>query len=223
MKPATVLLIRHGETDWNLEKRFQGLSDIPLNSQGVEQARQIANALKTQDVAAVWASPLQRTKQTGTVIAETLGLKLSLDARLRERDLGLMQGMTSAQVQRDHPGVWAAWKATSSTFPPEAGVEPGSGAVARMQAALLDMAAAHPGKTVAVVSHGALIRLFLSSAVGTASITKLSVGGAETPSSWQVVKLSDDSHLRGLRGLGFFKDDDEEQWGKDTAEPASKL
>eukprot|EP00928_Gymnodinium_smaydae_P021618 TRINITY_DN18458_c3_g2_i1.p1 TRINITY_DN18458_c3_g2~~TRINITY_DN18458_c3_g2_i1.p1 ORF type:complete len:451 (-),score=80.82 TRINITY_DN18458_c3_g2_i1:216-1568(-) len=212
VEPTTILLCRHGETDWNLEKRFQGSNDIPLNAAGQDQARQIAAHLKSLrgGVAAVVASPLLRTSQTAEEAARALGLPLSLDNRLRERDLGRMQGLTSQEVRTRYPQYWTAWTTTGMPFPEDAGVESGPDAVARIESALFDLAAAHPGKTVLVVSHGALIRVLLHRAVGTASITTLVVGPGR---SWRLVKVNDAEHLGGLRGLGFFQDADTQEWG----------
>jgi probable phosphoglycerate mutase len=210
VEPTTVLLVRHGETDWNLEKRFQGLIDTRLNSAGHEQSKQLAKAVQRQNIAAVWTSPLQRAQATGSAIAMSLGLEVCLEERLRERNLGLMQGLISQEVKEKYPHFWKAWTTTGLPFPPEAGVELGPAAVARIESVLFDLAEKFPGRTVVVVTHGALIRLLLHRAVGTASITTLVVGPSR---SWRLEKFNDASHLGGLRGFGFFSDSDPEEWG----------
>jgi len=214
IEPTTVLLCRHGETDWNVEKRFQGLADIPLNDAGREQAEQMAEAMRPRRLMAVWSSPLERASQTAAAIAGMAGAKFQKDDRLRERNLGLMQGLTSSEVRKRYPHFWSAWTNTGTPFPPDSGVERGPEAVARIESALFDLAAAYPGGTVAVVSHGALIRVLLHRAVGTASITTLVVGPGR---SWRLVKVNDAGHLGGLRGLGFFKDADASDWGEDQS------
>eukprot|EP00931_Biecheleriopsis_adriatica_P107153 TRINITY_DN81493_c0_g1_i1.p1 TRINITY_DN81493_c0_g1~~TRINITY_DN81493_c0_g1_i1.p1 ORF type:complete len:454 (-),score=72.05 TRINITY_DN81493_c0_g1_i1:76-1437(-) len=212
--PTTILLCRHGETDWNLEKRFQGHEDVPLNDEGRRQADQMAAALRPKNLAAVVSSPLQRARETAGLIARASGLSISQDARLIERDLGLMQGLTSSETRSQYPEFWKAWKHTGIPFPPNSGVENSGDAVARIECALFDLAATYPGKTVAVVSHGALARVLLHRAVGTASITTLVVGPGR---SWRLAKFNDADHLGGLRGLGYFQDADSTDWGKDQS------
>jgi len=86
-----VLLCRHGETDWNLAHKLQGLTDIRLNATGHKQAQCIADAVKGRGLAAVWTSPLQRAYETATAVATATGLELRVDERLRERNLGVME------------------------------------------------------------------------------------------------------------------------------------
>lgn len=212
-QPTTVIFCRHGETDWNLLKKFQGHRDIPLNSAGITQAEQLAKALQGHDLAAVVVSPLKRARQTGQAIANLARVQVNVDERLRERELGIMQGLTAEEVRAAHPDVWNAWK-TQQAFPAAAEVEPGEYVVERVESVLFDLARQYPGRRVAVVGHGAALRCVLCRAVGTASITEFIVGPGR---SWRL-NLSDYSkHLGGLRGRGMFRDADTSDWGEDQS------
>merc|ERR1711972_1043925 len=147
-KPTTVLLCRHGETEFNKERRFQGQTDVPLNEKGCEQALLLADALRAQKLYAVWASPLHRARETGVAVAAALGLELNIEDRLRARNLGVMEGKLHREVENGHPAVWAAWQ-KQLPLPEEAGAEPNEHVVSRVEAALFDLGAAYPGKRVA--------------------------------------------------------------------------
>mmetsp|Transcript_160871 Transcript_160871/g.308989 ORF Transcript_160871/g.308989 Transcript_160871/m.308989 type:complete len:268 (+) Transcript_160871:99-902(+) len=190
--PTEIFLCRHGETDWNLDHKLQGHTDIPLNDAGREQAQCIAEALQSKQLAAVWASPLLRAKDTAAVVAEAAGVPLQVDERLKERNLGVMEGRTGKEIEKEYPSVWSAWNAMLE-MPPESLCEPEASVIARVEAALFDLAAAYPGKSVAVVAHGAVLRCLCKQKFSNASITTLSFGPDK---SWQVVKLDDTSHLK---------------------------
>jgi len=214
LSSATVLLCRHGETDWNLDRKFQGTVDIPLNGLGRKQALMLSSALECKSVAAVWTSPLQRARETGEMISSRIGTPLQVDDRLRERDLGVMQGRNPTELREQFPSVIDAWVA-QVPLPPEAHAESDHAVVARIEEALFDMAAAYPGKTVALVLHGASIRCLLKRAVGktriktpkNVSLTTMAVGPGQR---WKLLQVADSSHtprmtkeelLHKLRGL----------------------
>jgi len=196
---TTVLLCRHGETDWNLARKFQGMTDIPLNADGRAQAQVIAETLSAQSLHAIWSSPLMRAHSTGLAVKAATGVELQVDWRLRERNLGVMQGLNPTELQERFPRVIEAWKA-QTPLPVEAEAEPDSEVVSRVESALFDLASAHPGKKVALILHGATIRCFLKRAVGNArittpknvSITTLVVGPGR---SWRIVQVADSSHM----------------------------
>lgn len=144
-------LVRHGETDWNRQHRIQGLTDIPLNDTGRDQARRAGRLLARRDWDAVVSSPLQRAHETATIIADELGLPApTTDDQLVERNYGEAEGLDFDELNRRFP-----------EDAPVPGRERRSAVRKRAMAALLRIAAAHPEESVLVVAHGGLIRAVL--------------------------------------------------------------
>jgi 2,3-bisphosphoglycerate-dependent phosphoglycerate mutase len=105
-----LILVRHGITSWNLEKRFQGQLDIPLSDLGHDQAGLTADALAGEPVSSIYVSDLLRAQETAFPIAENLGLPLLAEISLRERHYGHFQGKTHAEIERDMPTEFAKWQ-----------------------------------------------------------------------------------------------------------------
>jgi len=99
----TLLLARHGETDWNRERRWQGHSDTPLNDAGREQARALALELADERLDALYSSDLARSAETAEIVGGALGLAVRLDRRLREVDVGEWSGLTRGEVEERYP------------------------------------------------------------------------------------------------------------------------
>jgi broad specificity phosphatase PhoE len=106
-----ILLARHGETGYNAERRFQGQGDVPLNERGLEQARELAELAKREPLAALYASPILRARQTAEVVAEATGLEPRYDRRFAEHDVGEWQDRLFDDVERELPDAWARWQA----------------------------------------------------------------------------------------------------------------
>jgi len=111
-----IFLARHGETDYNAERRFQGQGDVPLNARGIEQARELAQIAAQREWASLWASPLVRTRQTAEIVAEAIGLPPRYDRRFAEHDVGRWQDMLFDDVERTEPQGWAAYQAGGEDF-----------------------------------------------------------------------------------------------------------
>lgn len=105
-----IFLARHGETDYNAERRFQGQGDVPLNARGIAQARELAQLAAQREWAALWASPIVRARQTAEIVAEAIGLPPRFDARFAEHDVGAWQDRLFDDVERAEPELWAAWQ-----------------------------------------------------------------------------------------------------------------
>ncbi len=146
-------LVRHGQTDWNTELRIQGSMDKPLNARGIEQAKELAGSLAGIPFAAVYSSPAKRAFLTATIISQSLGLTVREDERLWEIALGEWEGLTWQQVQEFHPEMFLKRRADPVHIAP-AGAETYGDLAKRMVLAANDIAAAHAGKKVLIVSHG---------------------------------------------------------------------
>jgi broad specificity phosphatase PhoE len=107
--PTTLVLVRHGETDWNAANRFQGHADPPLNEKGQAQARALATELRREAFAALYTSPLQRAAETAAIIGYELGLEPIPDDALKEVDVGSWSGLTRAEVEERYPTGFARW------------------------------------------------------------------------------------------------------------------
>ncbi|UGS33773.1 histidine phosphatase family protein [Capillimicrobium parvum] len=106
-----ILLARHGETPYNAERRFQGQGDVALNARGLEQARELAQLAVQEPLAALYASPIRRARETAEIVAEAVGLEPRFDPRFAETDVGDWQDLLFDDVEREHPDLWAAWQA----------------------------------------------------------------------------------------------------------------
>ena len=158
-----ILLARHGETAWNVARRLQGHVDIPLNDVGRDQARGLAARLDGAGITAVWTSDLVRARETGAIVADALALAApGADPELRERHYGIFEGLTRDECLARDRDAWTNWVWETGAPP---GGEPGTDATARLARALHRIAASDGGP-VLVVSHGAVMRLFLMSVLG---------------------------------------------------------
>ena len=107
--PTTIVLVRHGETDWNRDNRFQGHADPPLNETGRAQARALALELSGQTFAAAYTSPLLRAAETAAILATDLRVGTVPDDSLKEVDVGSWSGLTRAEVEERFPTEFARW------------------------------------------------------------------------------------------------------------------
>jgi probable phosphoglycerate mutase len=148
---TTLLLARHGETDWNRELRWQGHANRPLNDQGREQARALAHELAADPPGAVYTSDLARSYETAAIVAAELGLPVTADARLREVDVGEWSGLMWSEIEERYPEGAARRLAGGTGW--EQGEEY-SAMAERVVASLVEIAAAHDGGRVLVVTHG---------------------------------------------------------------------
>jgi len=146
---ATLLLVRHGETDWNREGRVQGHSDVALNDTGRAQARKLAETLAREQIDAVYSSDLRRARDTAAGVASALGLDVQAVPELREKHFGTWEGLTREEIVARYPdGLAEPWGDGESR----------DEMTARVLEALRDIAARHDGQTVLVVSHRGPLR-----------------------------------------------------------------
>jgi alpha-ribazole phosphatase len=150
-----LLLIRHGQTNWNLEQRFQGQSDIPLNKTGRKQAHALAERFSTEQFDAVYSSDLQRATETANIITQMSGCKP--DLRLREVNFGDWEGLTYDEIKAKHPETLAAWEADIFKNAPPHG-ETLEGLAVRVQSMLDELREKHEDQKVLVVAHGGVLQ-----------------------------------------------------------------
>jgi broad specificity phosphatase PhoE len=148
---ATIVLVRHGETDWNLERRWQGHADPELNDTGRAQAEAVARSLAAKPFDALYSSDLVRARETAEIIGRELGLPIRLDARMREVDVGEWSGLTMPEIEQRYPEGLRRRREGGTGW--EHG-ESYSAMGDRVVAALRAIAEAHPGGRVLVVTHG---------------------------------------------------------------------
>jgi len=159
---TTLLLVRHGETDWNREGRWQGHSDTHLNESGRAQAERVARELDGLDV--VYSSDLARARETAEIIAARSGLPVRFDMRLRERSFGAWEGLTADEIESDFRDAHLRWLAGEGPGADDA--EPFDAFGQRVREALGEILERHPDETVLVVAHGGTIRVIHALAGG---------------------------------------------------------
>lgn len=163
-----LLLIRHGESQGNAERRLQGWFDSPLTDVGRDQVRALARRLQNDgwNVAALYASTLSRAAESGEILAAALGVPLTLDDRLREYDIGIFTGLTWGEIKERFPHLAVQWE-SGSRRPPIPDEEGSPAFRARLVAVFEDIVAAHPPEaTVGVVAHGGTFNVYLKHLLG---------------------------------------------------------
>jgi alpha-ribazole phosphatase len=159
----SLLLVRHGVTDWNAQRIYQGQTDVPLSDQGRKQAEQLAKRLVGQNVDAVYASDLIRAGETANIIGEKIGAEIIPEPRLREMSFGILEGLTFTEAQMRYPDVVSAWLEDYNSPPPNG--ETMDSFSARVSSFLDDLQKKHKDQTILLVAHGGslneLVRLLL--------------------------------------------------------------
>ncbi|MCO5122682.1 MAG: histidine phosphatase family protein [Rhizobacter sp.] len=200
-----VILIRHGETDWNVQGRFQGQIDVPLNAFGERQAVRMATRLAQERVDVMYCSDLLRTRQTAAPAERELRLSAAPDAALREQHFGVLEGLSFEEVRARHPNELAGWMLHDPDYTLPEG-ESVRRFHARVVGALNALAARHAGQRLAVVTHGGVLDMLYRTVHGlpltgeracpipNAGLNRLRVQGERL----QIVTWADDAHLDGL-------------------------
>jgi broad specificity phosphatase PhoE len=160
-----LLLVRHGATTLSAEDRFAGATDIPLSDDGRSQAAALAERLRDDPVKAIYCSPMRRTLETASIIAEPHGLTPVSRPALREIDHGHWEGLTRHEVESRFKDEYARWEEDPFSTAP-AGGECGVDVMARALPVVRSIVEAHHDQQVLVVSHKATIRLIISSLLG---------------------------------------------------------
>jgi probable phosphoglycerate mutase len=207
-----LILIRHGETLWNTERRMQGHRDSPLTERGLWQARQLGVRLKTQSFSALYSSDLPRARHTAEHIAGATGHAIVTDPRLRERHFGVFEGLTQAEMQASDPAAYARFMSRDPQYAVPGGESPAA-FFARCRAALEELAARHAGETIAVVTHGLVLDCAYRAASGLALEAQRPVPLVNASlnwfncgqQGWCAGRWGDADHL-GVDGVTLFGD-----------------
>ncbi len=160
-----LLFIRHGLTDWNLERRFQGQTDVPLNDEGRSQAARLAARLAAEPHDALFTSDLQRARQTAAPLAAAWQQGAVALAGLREQHFGILEGLTAEAIQARHPDLGRRWLEADEDFAAP-GAESQRQFHARVLAAVRELAALGAGRRLAVVTHGGVLDMLWRTAHG---------------------------------------------------------
>ncbi len=201
-----LILVRHGETMYNAQRRFTGQSDVPLNLFGMQQAAALADCLATEHLDVIVTSDLERTHITAEAIARYHGLPIREDIDLREMALGEWEGFTYDEVLAKDAKLVAQWRADPATFAP-----PGGETVAQLRdrcaTSLRRWQTQYPEASVLWVTHGGFIGVLLCHVLDidlkrrwqfrhdNASISELYVSGERVT----IVRLNETAHIRALR------------------------
>jgi len=163
--PTKIILVRHGETVWNNERRSQGFSDIPLSPVGEEQAKDLAKALRKKRIDAVYSSDLIRSKKTADIIAAPHKIMAKMDVRLRELNQGELEGQKLETMLSEHPDLLKQWMDSPAdvTMP---GGESLTSLQARCWRAVEDIVGKHTDQTVVVVAHNLANLSIICRAIG---------------------------------------------------------
>jgi len=151
-----VIAVRHGECTWNREGREMGWKDSPLTPEGIAQAQVLATRLQKIGFDALYSSDLGRAQATAQYIADKSGAKIETDIRLRERNMGIFQGLTIAEMRRKYADIRREYEQRSSSYI----IPMGESADQRQQRALEcfeEFAGKHIGKTIVIVTHGGVL------------------------------------------------------------------
>ena len=160
---TTILLARHGETDWNAERRFQGHADPPLNATGRAQAAELASRLAGEALAAIYSSDLRRASETAAIVGARVGLPVIQERALREVDVGEWSGLTVDEVIERFPDGYARHRDGGDGWTEG---ETHEALSVRIVEAVRAIGAEHASESILIVTHGAALRALLAHVEG---------------------------------------------------------
>jgi broad specificity phosphatase PhoE len=201
-----LVLVRHAETDWNRERRYQGHRDTSLSDTGRAQAEAAGRLLAGERIEAVWSSPLRRARETAAAIAAPQGLAVHVEDAFGEMRFGEWEGLTVEEVRARFPTLYQAWLET-----PHLVALPGAETLDEVRARALrgleGLRAAHDGRTVCLVTHGVTSRILILEALGlgldriwSLQVSSTGISELEFRDDWAVVhRMNTLVHLESAR------------------------
>lgn len=208
MAETKLIVIRHGETEWNLEGRWQGHKNSPLTANGINQAKAVAKHLANYDISVIYASDLGRAFQTAQHISEATKAKIFTDTRLRERNAGVFQGLTKDDLKEQFPDEFKIYREAG----PEYVIPGGESATQRYEKVVQcihEIAETHPGRSVVIVTHGGVLNGIFRYVIGlpldAPSTFKLWNTGINSFSCengrWKLLSFGETYHLNSIKTM----------------------
>jgi probable phosphoglycerate mutase len=201
MKETEIILIRHGETEWNSQQRMQGHSNSDLSSVGQAQIQALGQWMKNVPFDLIYSSDSPRAKQTAEAITQFSGHELQFDQRLREKNLGVFEGLTSEEARERHPEVFRLFKTAGSKYVIDEG-ESTQQLQDRALEIVNEIRIKHPEERVLLVTHGGFIRVVMKHSLGLSLetptrflIRNTGVFRLEWEDKWLVSQMGGVSHL----------------------------
>ena len=201
-----LLVIRHGETDWNRQHRFQGQIDVPLNDIGLAQAGRLGRRLADEPIDVLISSDLQRARSTADAVAQTRALQPLIDPLWREQGFGVLEGLDVGTIRTRHADLWSAWTRHECDYTLPGGGESNTDFHARVMRAMDTVLARHAGRRVVVVTHGGVLDMLWRTAhalpLHGARVCDIPNTGINrlrwVDGGLQIVRWADAEHLAGL-------------------------
>jgi len=201
MKETEIILIRHGETEWNSQKRMQGHSNSDLSEVGMGQIQALGELMKNVSFDHIYSSDSLRTRQTAEAITQYSGHTLQFDQRIREKNLGVFEGLTSTEAKERHPEIYRLFKTAGANYVIDEG-ESTQQLLERALEFIEEIRLRHPQERVVMVTHGGVVRVLMKHSLGlpidapTRFIIKnTGIFGLIWNENWLVTQMGVVSHL----------------------------
>ncbi|MAD82526.1 MAG: histidine phosphatase family protein [Deltaproteobacteria bacterium] len=201
MKETEIILIRHGETDWNSQQRMQGHSNSDLSEVGRGQIQALGELMKNVSFDHIYSSDSLRARQTAEAITQYSGHTLQFDQRIREKNLGVFEGLTSTEAKERHPEIYRLFKTAGANYVIDEG-ESTQQLLERALEFIEEIRLRHPQERVVMVTHGGVVRVLMKHALGLSIdaptrfiIKNTGIFGLIWNENWLVTQMGGVSHL----------------------------
>ncbi|MEC9068710.1 MAG: histidine phosphatase family protein [SAR324 cluster bacterium] len=201
MKETEIILIRHGETEWNSQQRMQGHSNSDLSAEGRGQIQALGKWMKYVSFDHIYSSDTLRAMQTAKAITQYTGHTLHLDKRIREKNLGVFEGLTSNEAKERFPDVYNLFKTAGRNYVIDKG-ESTQQLLDRSLEFIEEIRLRHPDQRVVIVTHGGVVRVLMKHTLGLSidaptnfMIKNTGIFGLIWKENWLVTQMGEVSHL----------------------------
>ncbi|MDP7583187.1 MAG: histidine phosphatase family protein [SAR324 cluster bacterium] len=201
MKETEIILIRHGETEWNSQQRMQGHSNSDLSEVGRGQIQALGELMKNVSFDHIYSSDSLRARQTAEAVTQYSGHTLQFDQRIREKNLGVFEGLTSTEAKERHPEIYRLFKTAGANYVIDEG-ESTQQLLERALEFIEEIRLRHPQERVVMVTHGGVVRVLMKHALGLSIdaptrfiIKNTGIFGLIWNENWLVTQMGGVSHL----------------------------